>query len=169
VDSTELELKVQVRGDHPFPVNQQIAYFEITIYNEGVNSMIGAGFCHEDSSCVGMPGWVEGAWAYHGDDGKLFLERGQGVRYGDTYGTGDVVGCGVDSEKNELFFTKNGEYLGKFKYLRYLYYLIVDTNFVITGSAGSAPKGRLFAVVGIGCQGAHLSINFGPSGFRYKL
>jgi hypothetical protein len=114
-----------------------------------------------------MPGWRTGSWAYHGDDGKLFLEQGRGVRYGDTYGTGDVVGCGLDSKKNELFFTKNGEYVGK--YLRYLYHFTVDPNFPITGSAGSAPKGRLFAVVGIGCQGVHFSINFGPDGFRYNI
>ncbi|KAF2183425.1 hypothetical protein K469DRAFT_710938 [Zopfia rhizophila CBS 207.26] len=95
-----------------------------------------------------MPGWKEGSWAFHGDDGKLYLERGQGVRYRNTYGTGDVVGCGADSQNNELFFTKNGEYLG---------------------SAGSAPKGRLFAVIGIGCEGVHFSINFGLEGFRYSL
>ncbi|KAF2181463.1 hypothetical protein K469DRAFT_713521 [Zopfia rhizophila CBS 207.26] len=95
-----------------------------------------------------MPGWGDGSWAFHGDDGKLFLERGQGVRYGDTYGTADVVGCGADSQKNELFFTKNGEYLG---------------------SAGSVPKGRLFATVGIGCEGVHFSINFGLEEFRYSL
>ena len=129
--------------------------------------MIGAGFCHEGSLSVGMPGWVEGSWAYHGDDGNLFLERGRGVQYGDTYGAGDVVGCGVDSKKNQLFFTKNGEYLGK--YLRYLYHLTVDSNFPITGSAGSAPKGQLFAVVGVGGQGTRFSINFGPSGFRYNV
>jgi hypothetical protein len=129
--------------------------------------MTGLGLCHENSSCVGMPGWVEGSWAYHGDDGKLFLEKGSGIQYGETYGTGDVIGCGADSKKNELFFTKNGEYIGK--YLCYLYHLTVDSNFPITGPAGSAPKGQLFAVVGIGGPGVHFSINFGPSGFKYNV
>jgi hypothetical protein len=40
MDLTELEAKVQVRGDHPFPVDQQIPYFEITIYNPGANGYL---------------------------------------------------------------------------------------------------------------------------------
>jgi ankyrin repeat protein len=37
VDLNELESRVQVRGNHPFPIDQQIAYFEITIHNAGFN------------------------------------------------------------------------------------------------------------------------------------
>jgi hypothetical protein len=37
VDLDELVSTVQIRGDHPFHVDQQIAYFEITIGNGGVN------------------------------------------------------------------------------------------------------------------------------------
>jgi len=59
-----------------------------------------------------MPGWAKGSWAYHGDDGALFIESGQGISYGPTYGSGDVIGCGVDLHKNEMFFTKNGEHVG---------------------------------------------------------
>jgi hypothetical protein len=75
--------------------------------------LIGIGFCHEDSDFTGMPGWGIWSWAHHGDDGKLFLETGSGSSYGDTFGTGDVVGCGSDITKDELFFTKNGKYISK--------------------------------------------------------
>ena len=75
--------------------------------------MIGIGLCHELSSDTGMPGWSEGSWAYHGDDGNLYLEQGEGRAFGDLYGAGDVVGCGADIDKNELFFTKNGIRIGK--------------------------------------------------------
>jgi hypothetical protein len=61
-----------------------------------------------------MPGWKKGSWAYHGDDGKLFLGKGQGVEFGDTYGLGDVIGCGSDIDKDEFFFTKNGTLVGEF-------------------------------------------------------
>lgn len=60
-----------------------------------------------------MPGWKKGSWAYHGDDGKLYLEQGQGVRFGDTYGASDVLGCGSDVDKDEFFFTKNGIRVGE--------------------------------------------------------
>jgi len=59
-----------------------------------------------------MPGWFEGSFAYHCDDGTLFLEHEEGQPFGPTYGMFDVVGCGVDFEKDEIFFTKNGEYIG---------------------------------------------------------
>ena len=60
-----------------------------------------------------MPGWHHDSWGYHGDDGKRFSEAGPGVPYGPLYGTGDVVGCGVDFKSKIAFFTKNGEKLGK--------------------------------------------------------
>jgi len=112
-----------------------------------------------------MPGWKKGSWAYHGDDGKLYMERGQGVQYGDTYGTGDVICCGSDINKDELFFTKNGTRIGKF----HQSFSISYSNFIIQGSAGTSPSGRIFAVVGVGCEDFHFSINFGPGGFRCIL
>ncbi|KAF2728033.1 hypothetical protein EJ04DRAFT_450168, partial [Polyplosphaeria fusca] len=77
-------------------------------------SMMGIGMCHEHSAQIGMPGWEKGSWAYHGDDGKLFLEKGQGIRFGETYGAGDIIGCGSDIDEDELFFTKNGTRIGKY-------------------------------------------------------
>lgn len=60
-----------------------------------------------------MPGWFNGSWGYHGDDGKKFAGTASfGDDYSQTYGVGDTVGCGVD-EGGSLFYTKNGEHLGK--------------------------------------------------------
>lgn len=61
-----------------------------------------------------MPGWFTGSFAYYGDDGTLFLENQEGKPYGPIYGMFDVIGCGVDFEKDEMFFTKNGDYLGTY-------------------------------------------------------
>ena len=60
-----------------------------------------------------MPGWYHGSWGYHGDDGLKYPNYVVGEPYGPTYGTGDVIGCGVDFESGIAFFTKNGEKLGK--------------------------------------------------------
>ena len=45
-----------------------------------------------------MPGWDRKSWGYHGDDGGLFHSSGTMVRedYGERFGAGDTVGCGVD-------------------------------------------------------------------------
>ena len=60
-----------------------------------------------------MPGWHNHSWGYHGDDGNGYSEFWEGVPYGPLYGTGDIVGCGVDFKSKTAFFTKNGEKLGK--------------------------------------------------------
>jgi hypothetical protein len=58
------------------------------------------------------PGWTIGRywWGYHGDDGGFFDSDYPKVTR-DTYGSGDVVGCGVD-EHGGIFFTKNGKKQG---------------------------------------------------------
>jgi hypothetical protein len=39
---------------------------------------------------------------------------------------------------------------------------------VIEGSAGKALRGRLFAVIGLGCDQFDFTVNFGPDEFRYS-
>jgi len=77
------------------------------------HSVIGIGLCRENSPHTGMPGWKRGSWAYHGDDGQLFLENGRGREFGDLYRAGDVVGCGANIDTDELFFTRNGTWIGE--------------------------------------------------------
>ena len=65
-----------------------------------------------------MPGWWgldTYSYGYHGDDGKKFQYTvvGNGTFYSETYGQGDVVGCGVDFIKKIIYFTRNGERLRK--------------------------------------------------------
>lgn len=74
---------------------------------------MGIGLCNGlAESFSSMPGWDKGTWGYHGDDGCFFVESGWGSEYAPKYGRGDVVGCGVDLE-GKIFFTKNGQLLGK--------------------------------------------------------
>jgi hypothetical protein len=73
--------------------------------------------------------------SYHGDDGRKFKSSNTGERecilsfcvnnslipllaYGPTFTTGDVIGLGLDTAKGTLFFTKNGEHLGRYFMLR---------------------------------------------------
>ena len=93
-----------------------------------------------------LPGWLSGSWAYHGDDGKTYVETPTGLAYGETFGAGDVVGCLV-SEKGDVKFTKNG---------------------VLLDVVAEGVKGKLIPAVGMWSVGAKATINFGPGGFRYK-
>jgi hypothetical protein len=58
-----------------------------------------------------LPGWSKGSYAYHGDDGS-FYKDGADSSFGAKFGVGDIVGCGVDEIKGELFFTLNGKFIG---------------------------------------------------------
>jgi Ran-binding protein 9/10 len=67
---------------------------------------------NDKSSLSQMPGWEESAWGYHGDDGQRFSSGGQGSPYAEVWATGDIIGCHVNLENGELFYTRNGESLG---------------------------------------------------------
>jgi hypothetical protein len=63
-----------------------------------------------------MPGWDSGSWAWHGDDGDLFIEDEEGFPVGDPelsrpFKAGDVAGVGVDFETGQGFRTLNGHRL----------------------------------------------------------
>ena len=59
-----------------------------------------------------MIGWYRQTHAYHGDDGGIFLGNLSAYCIYEAYTKGDVVGCGIDNQK-QLFFTKNGKKLGE--------------------------------------------------------
>jgi Ran-binding protein 9/10 len=59
-----------------------------------------------------MTGWDHSSWGYHGDDGQLFVEGGDGRSYSEGFGTGDIVGCHFMPNEG-VTFTKNGVCLGK--------------------------------------------------------
>jgi len=61
-----------------------------------------------------MPGWFEGSWAYHGDDGLLFVEAGYNTpssNFGPwaQFGEGDTAGVYLNLETGEAFCTLNGD------------------------------------------------------------
>src|ERR1700733_8189177 len=80
-------------------------------------SEVAFGFCHRPARLrKWLPGWSEpnpniSSWAYHGDDAGLWMHprKGYTAVYLEKYGHGDIMGCGIDFEKNTIFYTRNGE------------------------------------------------------------
>jgi hypothetical protein len=120
-----------VRSNVPIPEGIKFFYFEIRVENEGddgyvsimslksisdekYDRRIGIGLFPVDQKLRGMPGWCNGSYGYHGDDGSVYSFRleGRGESYGPTFGKNDVIGCGWNSAAGTIFFTKNGKDLG---------------------------------------------------------
>ncbi|KAG6902995.1 hypothetical protein C0995_008568 [Termitomyces sp. Mi166 len=84
-----------------------IYYYETEIISKGQK-----GFAGPDVKLSRLPGWEPNSWGYHGDDGRSFSAEKEGTKYGPTFGTGDVIGCGVDFTTHRAFFTRNGTLIG---------------------------------------------------------
>lgn len=101
-----------VLADHPFNPTQKVSYFEMEVVDRGQKGWIAIGLSVFDYPLTHHPGWRRGSWGYHGDDGRKFGESGTGEPFGPSYTTGDVIGVGLHHQRKELFFTKNGFFLG---------------------------------------------------------
>ncbi|KAG0171165.1 hypothetical protein DFQ29_008975 [Apophysomyces sp. BC1021] len=127
-----------------------IYYFEMRVISKGDDGYIGIGFCGTDNKLNRLPGWDEGSWGYHGDDGHSFAGCGIGKGYGPSFTTGDTVGCGVNFADNTAFYTKNGMFLG------------TAFNSIKT----STP---LFPCVGLRTPREVVTVNFGQDAFAFDI
>jgi hypothetical protein len=125
---------------------------------------IGVGFCEENSSLNEMVGWNPGTWGYHGDDGHAFSgdisnpsdchgEVDQPPNgeprdpWGPGYTTGDVIGCGVNFEKEIAFYTKNGDVLGESLYSALQRKFLLLTG--LLGRAFTGIRGKLYPAISL--------------------
>lgn len=113
-------------------VPSRVAYYEVKIHNvippPSLSASDNAGAEGPPCIVVGlgcalfplrhrMPGWDHFSFGYHSDDGLFFHnETDQGAYIGETFGPGDVVGCGLiypfeGNIDGAIFFTKNGQHL----------------------------------------------------------
>lgn len=78
-----------------FPLSPTNHYFELQILARGNKGAIAIGVAKATYPLHRHPGWNPGAVGYHADDGKVFVERGQGEPFGPTCTEGDTMGCGI--------------------------------------------------------------------------
>lgn len=101
-----------VRTNWPCPQRCLVYYFEVTIADSGSRGSIAIGLADKHFQLNRQPGWELNSYAYHGYDGRRYVDSERGEQYGPRFGTGDIIGCGLLCERREIFFTKNGAHLG---------------------------------------------------------
>ncbi|EXF73778.1 hypothetical protein CFIO01_07406 [Colletotrichum fioriniae PJ7] len=107
-----------IHANHSIPPSEEYFHFEIEVLRNSNSGILGIGFCgpsRPNYSYGAMPGWFKGSWAYHGDDGKLFVESGYGFSPSPDFGGAgtfeypDVVGVCLHLKTGQGFCTRNGE------------------------------------------------------------
>ena len=144
---------ISALADHPVREGDNNFYFEVTI--------VQAKSTRSTSVIIGLttlphklrhwaPGWRQkgvSSYAYHGDDGHLFANNFRGSnRNWPKFGVGQTVGCGINMEDKNIYFTLDGGMLG---------HPFPEAN------------GRLFPVVGL-MGGTGIRVNFGDTDFIYQ-
>ena len=77
-----------VRANLPIPTSVGLFYFEVEIVDAGQRGYIGVGLSGRAVNLGRLPGWERSSWGYHGDDGMVFGEKGQGREFGPGFTTG---------------------------------------------------------------------------------
>lgn len=125
-------------------------YFEVTVINPGPRRLLTLGLVPPNYPKEGkQPGWNQGSFGLHGDDGALFCQAGSGDPFADRFEPGDVIGCGVYWPRKEVFFSVNGRFLGF--------------------APVSVSSSRLYPCVGVRNEDAAFRINFGIEPFRFDF
>ena len=89
-----------------------------------------------------MPGWFKGSWAYHGDDGLLFVEgdyRSPSPDFGarGQFGAGDTAGVYLNLETGEAFCTRNGRMMKMGEFCVFLPFYNLSNMSLVSGLLGS--------------------------------
>lgn len=113
------------RADKPFPPRELgVDYFEVKVLKgeRGEREAVTAiGLCSEFANlAINFGGHRRFSIGYHSDDGEMYesiTDEYGGINKTvpcETYGEEDTVGCGVDWDLKEVFFTLNGTLQGEF-------------------------------------------------------
>jgi hypothetical protein len=130
-------------------------YWEITV-SGGTNCGIGV-FDPSDPLTTYIAGTTVKGIGYYGGSGSVFYYGGSAA-YGNTFGSGDVIGVALDLDNGKIYFSKNGTWQNSGD-------PAAQTNPARTGLSGVyAPA------IDAGASNAHsASLNTGQRAFAYPL
>ena len=92
--------------------------------------------------------WFDGLFGYRAKDGFKLKDGPKGESYGETFDSNDTIGAGVDFQRMEIFFTKNGKHIGV---------------------AFKDVPGFLYPTIGLHSPEEHVSVNFGTKPFAFDI
>ncbi|KAI8060754.1 hypothetical protein BC940DRAFT_350428 [Gongronella butleri] len=139
-----------IRSNFAVPRSCGLFYYEIKVLSKGDDGYIGIGFCTRDNDLNRLPGWDQGSYGFHGDDGHAFAGSGTGRNFGPSFTTNDVIGCGIDFTNQTGFYTKNGTMIG------------VAFENISTSET-------FYPVVGLRTPGEAVLANFGDEPFLFDI
>lgn len=116
--------------------NQTVYYFEIRITNATkyryvasemcqelfaenltmFTSVFSIGFCDDRARLTEQVGSSVGSWGFCSANGRLYENKkwAWGSPDDQTYGKGEVIGCGLNFKEKVAFYTRNGEVIGSY-------------------------------------------------------
>lgn len=160
-DQYQISTVVGIEEDTPaFFVSKDIlessgvTYFEATISCEADHA-VSIGYTKPHFNPEKPPRWVERAFAYHSDDGRLTTDFGNEddelVWIGASVSSGDTMGIGYNFDTEEIFYTKNGQFISSIPYV-----LEDDDD-------------ALIPYISAYSESTTITLNFGNSPFRYNF
>ncbi len=115
------------RADNPFPprgISGALYYFEVEIlryeHSSKAHSTVVVGLCGELADMrYEFPGsdTYGPSIGFNGDDGYIYQSFwGDKIskETGRTFAAGDIIGCGIDWKSGSIYYTLNGDYVGKY-------------------------------------------------------
>lgn len=140
---------VLVTANRPIKLTSPF-YFEVHIEN-AESSKVSIGLACEDYPQM-HPGYYHLSYAYHSDCGSIYRSSEE-RDWGPAFDDGDSVGCGFDCNTRTIFFTKNGELLGR--------PFGVDVRM----------REKLYPVIGLQTTGQAVRVELGtdPEAFRFPI
>lgn len=138
-----------IKSNKPLSGTKIAAYFEIKVIDIGQRGSIGVGISTSEGCINKQPGSDAFSYGILGDDGKKYHEGGRGIDYGPMFSADDIIGCGINYLKREVFFTINGK---------------------CYGTAFSNIKTQTYyAAVGLHTPGEVIRANFGQEEFLFDI
>eukprot|EP01118_Nematostelium_gracile_P009248 TRINITY_DN3102_c0_g1_i1.p1 TRINITY_DN3102_c0_g1~~TRINITY_DN3102_c0_g1_i1.p1 ORF type:complete len:474 (-),score=133.24 TRINITY_DN3102_c0_g1_i1:39-1460(-) len=125
-----------------------IGYFEIRVFSIGQDGAVAMGLCPNGDSAT-MPGWFEGSYGQHGDDGGIVIGGSEIISGLGKWNEDDIVGCGINWDQKTIFFTLNGQLTKVLENIQNLE--------------------DVFPTIGIRDVGAKIRLNFGAQQFAFDL
>ena len=111
VTVTEGNLKVVINGDNASLITGSFGVSSGKWYYEAVADTAGAGFVgwirKDVSTYTGYPYIQGGSLLYFSQNGGRYKDGDGGASYGASYGNGDIIGCAINLDDNQVTWYKN--------------------------------------------------------------